>query len=97
VTYFQPITSQFRVQAGVHYYTIHYSLTCYAQKITFLCTYIDFYLDSLGEDKKTSEMWRLPNLSFYYKGPVHTVHQRIVDPRLNLRLSCDWLKPGHVV
>jgi hypothetical protein len=26
-----------------------------------------------------------------------TVHQRIVDPRLNFELSCDWLKTGHVV
>jgi hypothetical protein len=25
------------------------------------------------------------------------VHQRIVDPRLNFELFCDWLKTGHVV
>jgi hypothetical protein len=26
-----------------------------------------------------------------------TVHQRIVHPRLNFELFCDWLKTGHVV
>jgi hypothetical protein len=28
---------------------------------------------------------------------IFTVYQRMVDPRLNFRLFCDWLKPGQVV
>jgi hypothetical protein len=36
-------------------------------------------------------------LSFNINIRTNKVHQRIVDPRLNFEMFCDWLKIGHVV
>ena len=53
--------------------------------------------------RKTS---RIPNLviskirGLHYHAPIlntSTAHQRVVDPRRNFELLCDWLKTGHVV